>query len=157
MTPLCVFIVAWETCRQVVRLDGRTLHASIKDGRISVYHAAVLAPHRLITCASSLADCFPRYFLHLCYDLLSEMVLELMPCATHSRLWCDFDADSSRLPPPFLSLLISVVRSASAVVGFASCSVLFGLYYSFARRHRSYCFSVSSHRPSSLSGPSPCI
>ena len=126
MTPLCVFIVAWETCRQVVRLDGRTLHAPLKDGRISVYHAAVLAPHRLITCASSLADCFPRYFLHLCYDLLSEMVLELMPCATHSRLWCDFDADSSRLPPPFSSLLISVVRSASAVVGFASFSVLFG-------------------------------
>ena len=38
------------------------------------------------------------------------MVLELMPCATHSRLWCGFDADSSRLPSPFPSLLISVDR-----------------------------------------------
>ena len=38
------------------------------------------------------------------------MVLELMPCATHSRLWCGFDADSSRLPSPFPSLLISVAR-----------------------------------------------
>lgn len=80
-----------------------------------------------------------------------------MPCATNSCLWCDFDAVSSGLPPPFSSLLISVARSASAVVGFASCSVLLVFYYSFARHHRSYCFSMSSHRPSSLSGPSPCI
>jgi hypothetical protein len=51
-----------------------------------------------------LSDCLSRYFLHLCYDLLSEMVLELMPCATHSRLWCGFDAVSSRLPSPFSSI-----------------------------------------------------
>ena len=73
------------------------------------------------------------------------------------RLWCGFDADSSRLPPPFSSFLISVVRFASAVAGFASCSVLFGFLYSFARRHRSYCFSMYLHRPSSLSGSSPCF
>ena len=53
--------------------------------------------------------CFPRYFLHLGYNLLLEMVLELMPCATRSRLWCGFDADSSRLPSPFSSFLSSVV------------------------------------------------
>ena len=60
-----------------------------------------------------------RYFLHLCYD----GAYALRP---HSCLWCGFDVDSSRLPPPFSSLLISVARFASAVVGFASFSVLFG-------------------------------
>lgn len=40
-----------------------------------------------------------------------------MPCATHSCLWCDFDAVSSRLPPPFPSFqLSSLVASAVTVV-----------------------------------------
>ena len=67
-------------------------------GHITViYQAAVLAPLR-----------FPRSFI--AHRLLSALLLaprlslELMPCAAHSCLWCDFDADSSRLPPPFHSL-----------------------------------------------------
>ena len=41
-----------------MRLDGRTLHASIKDGRISVYQAADLAPQRTLPRVSSLTVCF---------------------------------------------------------------------------------------------------
>ena len=62
MTPLCVLSWLGKPDWQVVRLDGRTLHASIKDGRISVYHAADLSTSPLRPA------CFPRYFLNLCYD-----------------------------------------------------------------------------------------
>ena len=56
------------------------------------------------------------------------MVLELMPCATHSRLWCGFDAVSSRLPPPFPSL------SRSSLVCLC-CHCGCSLFYSFGFLH----------------------
>ena len=76
-----------------------------------------------------------------------------MPCATHSRLWCGFDAVSSRLPSPFPSLLISVARLP--LLSLVSRYVISILLLFCC--HRQYCFSISSLRPSSLSGPSPCI
>ena len=79
-----------------------------------------------------------------------------MPCATHSRLWCGFDAVSSGLPPPFSSLL-----SFSARVPLLSLWLLAFLFVwisSFASATLStLCFSTSSRQPSSLSGPSPRI
>lgn len=56
-------LVAWETCLQVWHHHWCQLHALFRllrrdsisathNGRINVYHAAVPAPHRLITCAS---------------------------------------------------------------------------------------------------------
>ena len=84
------------------------------------------------------------------------MVLELMPCATHSRLWCGFDAVSSGLPPPFSSLL-----SFSARVPLLSLWLLAFLFVwisSFASATLStLCFSMSSRQPSLFSGPSPRI
>lgn len=75
----------------------RRILASVHDGRITVYQAADLSALLLRPV------CFHPAFC-------TSAMMELMPCATHSRLWCGFDADSSRLPSPFPSLLISVAR-----------------------------------------------
>ena len=58
----------------MVRLDGRTLHASIKDGRISVYQAADLAPQRTLPRVSSLTVCFRP-------ASCTSAMMEFMPCA----------------------------------------------------------------------------
>ena len=75
----------------------RRILASVHDGRITVYQAADLSALLLRPVCLRPASC-------------TSAMMELMPCATHSRLWCGFDADSSRLPSPFPSLLISVAR-----------------------------------------------
>jgi len=65
--------------------------------------------------------CFPRYFLHLCYD----GVYAFRP---RSCLWCGFDAVSSGLPPPFPSL------SRSSLVCLC-CHCGCSLFYSFGFLH----------------------
>lgn len=100
LTPLCV-LTGW----------GPSLHS----GRISVYHAAGLSTFPLRP------TCFPRYFLNLCYD----GAYALRP---HSRLWSGFDAVSSGLPPPFLSLCRSSLVCLCCHCG---CS----LFYSFGFLH----------------------
>jgi len=114
--------------------------ASVHDGRITVYQAADLSALLLRPVCLRPASC-------------TSAMMELMPCATHSRLWCGFDADSSRLPSPFPSLLISVARLP--LLSLVSRYVISILLLFCC--HRQYCFSISSLRPSSLSGPSPCI
>lgn len=72
-TPLCVSGLGTRIALFSMLRYYR--NPSQHNGRISVYHAAGLSTFPLRP------TCFPRYFLNLCYDLLSEMVLELMPCA----------------------------------------------------------------------------
>lgn len=98
-------------------------------------------PARPGTCAG--------YTLRLCYDLLSEMVLEFMPSATRSCLWRDFD-----LPlrpgchhPSYHSDVL--VKTASATFGFACYS-----YFSLSPSVSASAFLL---RSSSFFGPSPCL
>lgn len=62
-----------------------------------------------------------------------------MPCATHSCLWCDFDAVSSGLPPPFPSFRQSLLV-ASAVSGLRTLFVWFCFFcFCYPRHYASAC------------------
>ena len=113
-----------------------------RNGRISVYHAADLSTFPLRP------TCFPRYFLHLCYDW-SLCLAQLAPA-----YWCDFDVVSSGLPPPFPSLRLSPLV-ASAVSGLRTLFVWF-CFFCFCYP-TTICFSIYSLHQSSLSDPSPCL
>ena len=109
--------------------------------------------------------CFPRYLLHLGYNLLSEMVLELMPCAARSRLWCGFDADSSRLPSPFSSFLSSVVLllmslwvSVVIFASYFSCFFLFRcLLCDLSQTHRHCAQHIITPSVITLRPFTPCL
>ena len=96
-------------------------------GRIKVYQAADLSTFLLRPVCFRPTSC-------------TSAMMELMPCATHSRLWCGFDMPfHPGCHRPFHHSV--VLRSiTSAVVGFA---LLFKDFFSCARFPRSYCFSMS--------------
>lgn len=101
------------------------------------------------------SDLLSRYVLHLGYNLLSEMVLELMPCALAPA----YGVASMPIHPgchrPFHHSV--VLRSYAPAVIVVAC-FLFVWISSFASATLStLCFSMSSRQPSSLSGPSPCL
>ena len=98
-----------------------------------------------------LSDCFHAI-------LFTSAMLEFMPCATRSclmvRLRCRFIQAVAALSliPSSVALLLMLV------VGFRCVFYLISVFL-FPRsltldRH---CFSISSLRPSSLTGPSPCV
>ena len=60
-----------------------------------------------------------------------------MPCAAHSCLWCDFDADSSRLPPPFHSLCRSSLCCLCLSWACVVFSILISAFYFHVRHPRS--------------------
>lgn len=153
MTPLCVSGLGNLTGRwgSVIRCP---LHASIKDGRISVYQAAVLAPLRFphsFIAHRLLSPCF----LHLGYNLLSEMVLELMPCATRSCLmvWlrCRFFQAAIALffDPSSVVLLLMLVVGFRVIASYFLCFVFYFAIILQTHRHcAQQCHhSVRHHSP----------
>lgn len=114
--------------------------------------------HHAFLVASRPIRLLPRYSVHLGYNLLSEMVLEFMPCATHSRLMvrlrCRFIQAVAALSliPSSVALLLMLIVGFRCVFCFDFC-FLFPRSLTLDRR----CFSMSSLRPSSLTGPSPRI
>ena len=156
LTPLC--ILSWLGTRialfsllRFYRNPSSAMAALVSITLLSWLHYAFLV-------ASRPTDCFPRYSVHLGYDLLSEMVLELMPCATHSclmvRLRCRFfqTVAALSLVTSSVALLLMLVVGFRCVFCFDFC-FLFPRSLTLDRR----CFSMSSLRPSSLTGSSPCI
>ena len=73
-----------------------------------------------------------RYSVHLGYNLLSEMVLELMPCATHSRLMV-------RLRCRFFQAVAALSLVQSSVALLLMLVVGFRCVFCF-----DFCFSIST-------------
>jgi len=82
---------------------------------LSRLHVRIVTLHRLRIASSTSFNvhlALVRKMVTLCASAMSNWcwrlpancwLLELMPCATHSRLWRGFDSVSLRLPPPLLS------------------------------------------------------
>jgi hypothetical protein len=82
---------------------------------LSRLHVRIVTLHRLRIASSTSFDvhlALVRKMVTLCASAMPNRcwglpancwLLELMPCATHSRLWRGFDSVSLRLPPPLLS------------------------------------------------------
>ena len=87
--------------------------------------------HHAFLVASRPIRLLPRYSVHLGYNLLSEMVLEFMPCATHSRLMvrlrCRFIQAVAALSliPSSVALLLMLIMGFRCV----SCFLISAFYF----------------------------
>ena len=98
-----------------------------------------------------LSDCLPRYFLHLCYDW-SLCLAQLTPACGVASMPIHPGCHRPFPHSVFRRSVADACRGFRCVFCFDFC---FSIPRSLTLDRR--CFSMSSLRPSSLTGPSPCI
>ena len=98
-----------------------------------------------------LSDCLPRYFLHLCY-VGAYALRNSLPLVVWLRCRFVQAAIALSLIQSSVALLLMLVVGFRCVFCFDFC---FSIPRSLTLDRR--CFSMSLLRPSSLTGPSPCI